>query len=744
MTKKYFYILLGVLGVILLVGLLWWYFGTHTPSLPSSGSFGSAQNKTGNGGVGAGENTNIPSNLGKTSAAESTATRGFLITPIGGAHAIQSGSYLLSSAGGGLYRIGSTSTYRITTSDGTTTANFSNGNYRITTNPDGTASVVPAPVIPNITETAQGDIAVSGVSWFAGNGSRAPGTVFNPTAIKQINSSNPSGGVLPKIGGNKNINGGATGIPLGGLLLGAAGAGALTCSGVLATVLGLGLGTGATSGTIAGTIAGTAAAASKAAPGIPSKDTGTHIDIDATNLILSKMAAVQGVNTGLHQADDSTVGFLGCIARTIARVAIQQITVSVVNWINSGFHGSPSFVTNPTQFFKNVADNAAGQFIRSSALSFLCSPFSLQVRIAIAQSYAQYAQQSCSLSRVVNNVRGFLNGNFAAGGWPGLISITSSPTNNPYGAYIYGQAGLRASVDLAIRTQQGDISLGRGFLSFKKDTNCTSPSTSPPANIGTKNLTATPQAGGGYIYTACDQQIVTPGSVIEQSLNKTLGGGYDQLGLAQSFDQIISALVSQLMVMALQQGLSGLSGQNGYGSDTTSPDQLQAQSAAQVLIASMQNATNMAQSYAQVQQSDIENIQNTQAQLNNLGNCWNGYASSTLSSTKLAIAAGNAQTAYAQVTSLNSRVDGYNNEITRANTAIALLEDLQSRTMSAASTAQTTALGQEFNSDVSSGQLITPSDTVAAQQDRSSLQVDLATINQQASAGLTQCYAFGN
>ena len=35
-----------------------------------------------------------------------------------------------------------------------------------------------------------------------------------------------------------------------------------------------------------------------------------------------------------------------------------------------------------------------------------------------------------------------MNGNFSQGGWPGLLSFTTVPTNNPYGAFAYAQVGL--------------------------------------------------------------------------------------------------------------------------------------------------------------------------------------------------------------------------------------------------------------------------------------------------------------
>src|SRR5581483_7383700 len=51
-------------------------------------------------------------------------------------------------------------------------------------------------------------------------------------------------------------------------------------------------------------------------------------------------------SVSVNAPTDNTKNFMDCLARTIARAAIQQITNSVVNWINGGFNGQPSFVTN--------------------------------------------------------------------------------------------------------------------------------------------------------------------------------------------------------------------------------------------------------------------------------------------------------------------------------------------------------------------------------------------------------------
>ena len=74
------------------------------------------------------------------------------------------------------------------------------------------------------------------------------------------------------------------------------------------------------------------------------------------------------------------------IAWQLAHVALQQLTGSVVNWINSGFQGSPSFVSDPEDFFLQLNDQVTGAFIGNNGIlaQALCSPFSTNIRLALA------------------------------------------------------------------------------------------------------------------------------------------------------------------------------------------------------------------------------------------------------------------------------------------------------------------------------------------------------------------------
>jgi len=507
------------------------------------------------------------------------------------------------------------------------------------------------------------DTTPSGVSWLIGG----PG--FTPKPINQVGSANPSGSPPINLSGNIDQNNNNSGLLIAGGALAAA------CLAFL----------------------------------IPGPAT---------------LGGVGGVSrVSVQDPDTNQRTFLDCLTRVIAKIALQQMTASIVNWINSGFNGKPSFVQNYQQFFTNVADQAAGELIKGSALSFLCTPFQNQIRIALAQSYARRNNApSCTLTGIVGNLNSFMKGNFSQGGWKGFLAFTTVPTNNPYGAYLYGQGALQNTIANAQADANRKITPG-GFLSTEECTGDMNPQTGkkgPPCKI------------------------TTPGQTIENSLSTALGTSFRQLELAKSFDEIISALIQQLITRTLYGGLSNLSGTEGYNANFLSPEVARAQELAQPLLTELQTAVQIAQQYGYAKQGSIGDIQQAQAQLQNLINCWNSAAAATgLSASQRAQAKANAEATQAQFNTLNARVDALNNQITRANAAIAILETLQSRALSAASEAEVQAIAADYATARSQGAIITQAEVASAQQDRTALQNEMSRLNNETTAGLNQCYAFG-
>lgn len=348
-------------------------------------------------------------------------------------------------------------------------------------------------------------------------------------------------------------------------------------------------------------------------------------------------AGEQAANTGLAVNSEIRQGLLDCIARSIAKAVLQQVTNSVVNWINSGFNGQPSFVSNYNQFFQNVGDRAVGNIIQGSGLAFLCSPFQLQIRIKLAQIYANNdPSRQCSLTQVVGNVNGFLN-NFNQGGWPAFLSLTTVPTNNPYGALFAAQTTVEAGRMRAQNTQLLDLQLGRGILSAKytDESSCVNvPADQAPQPSDTQTVTPikpsadTPGdiAPDANLVRVCQQKIGTPGEAIQASLDKTLGTNIDSLNTAKYFDEIISALITQLIQQTLYAGLSALGGSSGnyaqnFNYSIPSVDSILSQEASQ-LSQNIQSVAQQASSNAYQYQQNVNNLRAMLDKLNSLDACW--------------------------------------------------------------------------------------------------------------------------
>ncbi len=414
-------------------------------------------------------------------------------------------------------------------------------------------------------------------------------------------------------------------------------------------------------------------------------------------------ASPDNVYDATNDANQITDNLLDCVVRALARAAIQAITAQTVSWINSGFEGKPAFVQNFNKFFTQVADQAAGEFIQGSALSFLCSPFQAQVKVAIAMSYAQrnVAQaQTCTMSDVVDNVEGFIDGNFNEGGWPGLISFTTQPSNNPFGAYMTAQARLNNQIIADTANAERKISVG-GFLSREE---C-----NPPGSTNCK--------------------IVTPGSTIESALEATMKTNLDSLQLADSIDDIISALGNQLITKTLYEGLGNLKGEV-KGENGRTPEEKDATRAAKDLLSELKAAVRYSEQYGAVQQGSIRDIQAVQSALTDLQNCYISHNNTSL-----------ANDVANRIAVLERRVTIYNDRILSANKSITRIQSLQTDALSATNKKQVEDVADKLEKRTDKDRIYSKEDVTTAQQDRSALQREMDTEERAVLAELTQCNA---
>jgi hypothetical protein len=152
---------------------------------------------------------------------------------------------------------------------------------------------------------------------------------------------------------------------------------------------------------------------------------------------------------------------------------ISTMTQSTVKWINSGFHGSPLFVQNPSLFFGNIAKTEIKTLVNEFGYDPNRFPFGKAFALNTINAYKRTADNDAaySLSAVIrdpvllNNYRN----NFNTGGWNGFLINTQYPQNNYLGFQMIATnqlaRQLQGTTQNAAQKVQTALNQGMGFLS---------------------------------------------------------------------------------------------------------------------------------------------------------------------------------------------------------------------------------------------------------------------------------------
>ncbi len=206
-------------------------------------------------------------------------------------------------------------------------------------------------------------------------------------------------------------------------------------------------------------------------------------DPPASGWIARTAAWINNVNTHLIAVyDGQDLGIdLARVGKEVLRQALialghqllSQMTQSTVNWINSGFHGSPLFVQNPDQFFSNIAESEVKNIINEVGYDPR-QPFGQQYALNLINQYkaSSARDEQYSLSQVTNNptlLNSYMN-NFSSGGWNAFLLNTQYPQNNYIGYTMMMNQNLAAQlagspVQNTIQKATTLLSQGNGFLS---------------------------------------------------------------------------------------------------------------------------------------------------------------------------------------------------------------------------------------------------------------------------------------
>ncbi|OGH65907.1 MAG: hypothetical protein A3B83_05010 [Candidatus Magasanikbacteria bacterium RIFCSPHIGHO2_02_FULL_33_17] len=278
-------------------------------------------------------------------------------------------------------------------------------------------------------------------------------------------------------------------------------------------------------------------------------EAGADIVFDPTNLIENAITAIETAAIAVSAYALELKEYVGDSLFFAAKQAIvQQVVADTVNWINAGFpDGGPAYITSFDSFLIDAGDKVIGEYIGGSKLNFLCSPFSIDVQIALEQTFAGRKSYECTLSEVFDNTVNAYEDMGNGWNWDTWAEMTQNPYGNAYGSFI--DASIRINADINAEQSQltREIDWGSGFRPLKKCDNV------EYYDEGTNET---------MVEEVC--QNVTPGDAIASSLNKSLGAGQDALISADEINEIIGALFGQLLKQVMSDdGLYG-SYEKGY------------------------------------------------------------------------------------------------------------------------------------------------------------------------------------
>jgi hypothetical protein len=290
------------------------------------------------------------------------------------------------------------------------------------------------------------------------------------------------------------------------------------------------------------------------------------------------------VLNGIVRTEETNPLSIKNLSKVILKRILRELTLSIVEWIDSGFAGNPSFITDTGQFLQETADITIGDFIMNDpALNFLCDPFKIQVKLALGLQYRPFKDQiECRFTDALGNASDamgtFLDGDFiGGGGWDSWLQITTVPQNNQMGAMLLAQGELDARIEANENIQLAEANWGGGFMSWKECTNSEGQTVKSRGGLDTEN-TNTVSADGtfssssaGPSNTTCTIQ--TPGGLIANKINWVDSSTIRELELADDFNAIFNSLLNQLITQGMQSlSEGGLLGSGSRQEDTSHED----------------------------------------------------------------------------------------------------------------------------------------------------------------------------
>lgn len=305
-------------------------------------------------------------------------------------------------------------------------------------------------------------------------------------------------------------------------------------------------------------VAAAAASTATAAAGVASA-----VNVPTTN---PSAAPTAGITAGTEVSNsvwkDDVKPYFDELAYILGQCTLEQVTANTVSWIKGGFHGSPSFAINPNKIFLDLQDSVANQLAKQVVdvrLNDFIPGFSNNLTKSIELSTrvdarGKFASKLKTTFPVDVQPQAFYQ-DFSQGGW-GAFGASLAPNNNPFGVMMIVGDELAARQIEAGTTQQQKLDWSKGYIDIVDTDACDYPQggdfriSSDDGGVVLANGQPDPSIYTPAEITSLQKQYcdtTTPGGVISDQLQKTLGTDVDRLGLADDVDKIITTLITTLV-----------------------------------------------------------------------------------------------------------------------------------------------------------------------------------------------------
>jgi hypothetical protein len=286
-----------------------------------------------------------------------------------------------------------------------------------------------------------------------------------------------------------------------------------------------------------------------------------HALFGVGDIVFDPTIFVQETLSVLYQGELNVKDFvLDVLVRQAAEVARQTILRSIITWANSGFEGSPAFVTNLRQNLRGLSDYVVDSFTAElQASGVINSPFRDSLVAQLRDNYRRMSSDQAffetnryTLDQYSDDPDAFLRGDFSRGGIRAWIHAWMNPQNNPLGAYGAARRELEQRVASAVTDRRDEVNRNSGFLDF-----CVP----PPSEEG--ESTSLRPAVVGCRPGDTRRNL---GSLTHSAVERALGSDIDMIVSADEISELFQAIANGLFKRTFSEGgLLGLSESSSGG-----------------------------------------------------------------------------------------------------------------------------------------------------------------------------------